>query len=103
MNSTDIKLNKGFNSSSYLSLLEKRAFPSILSRTGGRFIFMHDNALIHMKKANRKDKHTLSRNLIVNEMRTPLLKWPPYSPDLNPLENIWHLLNRSKNAELEII
>lgn len=98
--SNDVKLNKGFNNRTYLSLLELRAFPSI-HRKINPFIFMHDNASIHVKKANKKDKHSMARNLIVNEFRTPILKWPSYSPDLNPLENVWHLLNQAKNRKIE--
>lgn len=98
--SNDLKLNKGFNNDSYLDMLKYRAFPSINSKIRN-CIFMHDNAPIHIKKANKKDKNSLARNLIVGQFRTPILKWPPYSPDLNPLENIWALLNRAKNHELE--
>lgn len=29
--------------------------------------------------------------------------WPPYSPDLNPVENVWSLINREKNKILDKI
>ena len=46
-------------------------------------VFMQDNAPIHTAYATKKQ---LEDNAI------PLLDWPPYSPDLNPIEHIqWHL------------
>lgn len=95
-----VKLNKGFNNESYLRLIEHRAYPSLREK-GTDFIIVQDNASIHTKKGNPKDKRSLAFKLIVNRLRSKLLKWPPYSPDLNPMENMWHLLNRSKNKELD--
>lgn len=40
----------------------------------------------------------------------PLLKWPPYSPDLNPIENIWkrtkehfHRLNARPTQRQDVV
>lgn len=95
-----VKLNKGFNNSSYLKLLEHQAFPAIRTKIDN-FIYMHDNASIHTKKENRADKHSLARNLIVRELKSKLLIWPPYSPDMNPMENCWFLIDKLKNEALD--
>lgn len=102
INSEFVKLNKGFNNSSYLNLLENHAFPSIKTKMNQRdFIYMHDNASIHVKKEKRSDKHSLARNLIVRRLKSKLLIWPPYSPDMNHMENTWFLLDKCKNDELD--
>jgi transposase len=58
---------------------------TIFGETNGR-IFMQDGATPHVAKA------TLGR--LRAEGVKVMEGWPPYSPDLNPIENLWSTVNR---------
>lgn len=61
-------------------------------------IFMHDNASVHINTAK------VVKELLA-EMGIETMVWPPYSPDLKPIENLWSLMKREsyrKFPELQI-
>ena len=32
----------------------------------------------------------------------PLLEWLPYSPDMNPIENLWEILDQKVRKEVDV-
>lgn len=53
--------------------------------------FMHDGAVPHRKN---------SVTQLVAENNIEALEWPGNSPDLNPMENVWHIM-KNKVAETQ--
>ena len=56
--------------------------------------FIQDNAPVHMSHVVQDWLKDFSDT---HEVR--LVDWPPYSPDLNPIENIWKLLKDAINVK----
>jgi transposase len=75
----------------YLSTLQDHLLPQIVRWYGARpCVFQQDNAPCH--KA-RSVKHFL------DGQQFSVLEWPPYSPDLSPIENLWAIVKRKVHLE----
>jgi transposase len=68
------------NAVNYISILEAA---NIFTIANFNMVFMDDNAPIH--RANAVKQWML-------QYHVPSIDWPPYSPDINPIENVWAII-----------
>ena len=69
----------------YYSLLKTTFLPAIREQITD-FVFMQDGASIHNQA-----------KLLLKEQNIPTFEWPARSPDLNPIENVWGLMQNLVN------
>lgn len=91
---------KGFDGPSYLHLIEYRWLPIVQTKTNlNDLIFVQDNASIHKMNQHKPNEDSVYK--LLKDKDVTVVDWPEYSPDLNPIENCWSLLDRQKNLEID--
>jgi hypothetical protein len=84
-------VNGMMNAFQYKEILRDHLLPQLqqwdLSDEG---IFQQDNAPCHKASSVMK---------LLNDEGVRLLEWPPYSPDLSPIENLWAIVKRKVHIE----
>lgn len=86
----------GFDGPSYENLVENHLIPEIKKKTNGeKWLFMQDNATIHCVK--KPDSKLTNVQKIFEAEGIEMVKLPPLSPDLTPIENVFSQLAREYN------
>ena len=80
-----VRLQGQINSTKYINMLTEHFLPYFGQNLNDNLIFMQDNAPIHTAGNVKR---------FLDENDIPCLDWPAQSPDLNPIENVWHFIKQ---------
>jgi transposase len=91
-----VSLQGTMDGKEYVKVLKENLLPELKEAKrlyGGTWRVMQDNAPCHTAKLT---------NSFIKRNKLEFIDWPPYSPDLNPIENIWHWMKHVLETEFPV-
>ena len=79
-----VRLHGRINAAVYKELLKQHVLPILRTSVNQPAVFMQDNAPCHTAK---------SVKTFLSDENVTVMDWPAQSPDINPIQNVWKLLN----------
>ena len=79
-----LRLYGKINANVYKKILKKHVVPNLRTAINQLTVFMQDNAPYHTAKFVK---------IFLSEKDVTFMEWPVQSPGMNPIENVWKLLN----------
>ena len=80
-----ICIEEKINSKIYIDMLENDFFNQVRGILPAGFVFQQDNAPPHAAAVTKQ---------YLENWKFNVLEWPPMSPDLSPIENIWGVMSQ---------
>lgn len=79
-----LRVNGKMNSIKYIQLLtDNEIFIDLYKNFQNNYIFQQDNAPCHVSRYSKS---------VLNDCVPAMIDWPPKSPDLSPIEQVWNFL-----------
>lgn len=86
-----VPINGTMNTSRYTAILNNHVVPYLAEQfPDGDVKLQQDNAPCHVSVGSR---------LFLQQQQIQVLDWPPYSPDLSPIENLWAILKQRLHTQ----
>lgn len=76
-------ISGSMNTTEYVSTMNENMLPSADKLHQRYFVFQQDNAPCHKSRVTQQ---------WFESKDIPVLEWPPRSPDLSPIENLWNII-----------